>query len=241
MGVSAKLDPGPAREAKVAGFEQHFNQLTTQVAKIRVDTNREKAEADAIGVRYNALVSAAELLQKKADAASEPQKSELNASLEKLLGQIEELAPEMDREKKEAEDAVAFLHEFEKAAEEAATKLKSARSQLANAKRDMERASLEKDRAHEHAEQAAVLSGVRSQTDSFGVALSAMQKKAQADRQAADASNLKAQLLSKPAPDELKDDHNIAQALAEVTDIKPKLSATERLAALKRRSEPVAA
>lgn len=237
-GFIVRFDPATATEAQIAEYEQNLNTLTNAVAKLRDEFNKEKKEADAIDARYHQLVAAAESLDAKAKAETDPtKKAGLEASLKKLLDETEAMLPDHDREMQEAKEAEDFLHEHEEAAQAAAQKLVQARSQLNHAMHDMEAARLHKERATEHAEQAAVLAGIRTHSDSLGTALGAMQEAAAKDNQAAEAANYKAKLLSDNGHKEIADDPNIAAALAEASGAaRTPESLSDRLAALKNRS-----
>jgi hypothetical protein len=102
----------------------------------------------------------------------------------------------------------------------------------------MESAALDRKRAEEQSENAAVLAGIRQESDSLGTALSAMEGTAQKDRDAAESARLKGQLLTEFTPQVVEDDPNIKAALGEVTGAEaPPTSVSERLAALKKKSQ----
>ncbi len=228
-----RFDPETASEAQIAEFEAQLNELTTKVATLRREYDNEQKEADAAQANYNRYLSAAEKLQTQvADPAAADKKSSLEASLANLLTTIEGLVPEMDREIQEAKDAKEFLAQFEQAAADAARKVTTARAKLNEAARHMATAKLQKERASENAEHAAVLAGIRSGNDSLGTALSAMEKVAQKDQDAATAATLKAQLLTKNIPQSIETDPNVRDALGEASPDSTHLSLTDRLAAL---------
>ncbi|MCF4167179.1 hypothetical protein L2U69_16140 [Zavarzinia compransoris] len=232
-GVEAlvRWDPQAATEAELRTMEQHLDELGTEVARARLALGKEKKEADAIKALSEQRLAAAESLQAQAAAANDPdRKADLEKSLARLLGLLEEMAPDIDREVGDAEDAQAFLTQLEDAYASAGTKLKEARSQLERAERQMVRAEQQRDMAERQADAAKRAAGLASTTSGLNVALKAMQDSAEKDLVAAEAANAKASLLKPTKPEE--DDANIAAALAEAAGPKP-TTVTDRLAAIK--------
>lgn len=232
-----RFDPETASEAQIGEFEAQLNELTTKVATLRREYDNEQREADAAQANYNRYMSAAEKLQNQiADPATPAdKKGGLEASLANLLTTIEGLVPEMDREIQEAKDAKEFLAQFEQAAVDAAYKVTTAHAKLNEAARKMATAKLQKERASENAEHAAVLAGIRSDNDSLGTALTAMEKVAQKDQDAATAATLKANLLTKNIPQSIENDLNVRNALGEASPDSTHVGLTDRLAALNAR------
>jgi chromosome segregation ATPase len=234
-GVEAlvRWDPKSASEAEMRTMEQHLDDLGREVALARQSYDRESKEAEAIQSLSHQRMAAAEQLQAQLDAASDPaRKASLETSLGTLVTMLEQMAPEVDREKKEAADAKDFLQMLEQTYAEAGGKLKTARSALEQAQRDMGRAAQQREQAERQAEAARRAAGLGSTTSSLTVALKAMQEAASKDLVEADAKMSKARLLRPTAPEQ--DDPNIAAALAQAAG-KPTGPQTlsERLAALK--------
>ena len=234
-GVEAlvRWDPKSASEAELRTMEQHLDDLGREVAQARLSYDQENKEATAIQSLSQQRMAAAEQLQAQAEAASDPAaKAGLEKSLGTLVGMLETMAPEADREKKEAADAKDFLQMLENAYADAGGKLKSARSALEQAQRDMGRAAQQRELADRQAEAARRAAGLASSTSGLTVALKAMQDAAAKDLVSADAQMSKARLLRPTAPEQ--DDPNIVAALAKASG-KPAapLSLSERLAALK--------
>ncbi len=237
-GVEAlvRWDPKSASEAEMRTMEQHLDDLGREVALARQSYDRENKEAEAIQALSHQRMAAAEQLQAQIDAAPDPaRKASLEKSLETLVTMLEQMAPEVDREKKEAADAKDFLQMLEQTYAEAGGKLKTARSTLEQAQRDMGRAAQQRQQAERQAEAARRAAGLASTTSSLTVALKAMQEAASKDLVEADAQMSKAKLLRPTTPEQ--DDPNIAAALAEAAG-KPTGAQTlsERLAALKHSS-----
>lgn len=226
-----RWDPKAATEAELRTMEQHLDLLGTEVAKARASFQKEKKEADAIQKLSEQRLAAAESLQTQSAEANDPErKASLDKSLAQLLKMLEEMAPEIDREAKDAEDAQAFLEQLEEAYAAAGTKLKEARSDLDRAQRQMARAEQQRDMAERQADAAKRAAGLAGATSSLNVALKAMQDAAEKDLVAAEAANAKASLLKPTKPEE--EDPNIAAALAAAAGPKP-TTVTDRLAAIK--------
>lgn len=231
-----RWDPESASEAELRTMEQHLDDLGRQVAAARQSYDRERREADAIEALSRQRMAAAELLQNQITAESDPaRQAGLERSLETLVKMLEEMAPELEREKQDAADAKEFLDLLEKTYAEAGGKLKQARSELDRARRDMARAGQQRQTAERQAEAARRAAGLTQATSSVTVALKAMQEAAAKDLASADAALAKAKLLRPTRPEQ--EDPNIASAMAAAAgkSTAPK-SLSERLAALKAQS-----
>jgi chromosome segregation ATPase len=214
-GVEAlvRWDPKSATEAELRTMEQHLDELGQEVARARQSFDKEQHEADAINQLSHQRMAAAEALQKQVDAETDPaRKAALTKSAETLVSMLEQMAPDVDRETKDAADAHDFLTQLETAYNDAGSKLKAARSELDRAQRDMSRAEQQRDMAERQAESARRAAGLASTTSGLNIALKAMQDTASKDLASADAAKAKAKLLAPSAPE--TDDPNIAAALA---------------------------
>jgi chromosome segregation ATPase len=228
-----RWDPKSASEAELRTMEQRLDDLGREVALARQSYDREKREADAIQALSQQRMAAAEQLQRQMDVDSDSgRKAGLEKSLETLVSMLEQMAPEVEREKAEAVDAKDYLAMLEQTYAEAGGKLKTARSELERAQRDMARAAQQREQADRQAEAARRAAGLASQTSSLTVALKAMQDAAAKDLAEADAQMSKARLLRPTRPEQ--EDPNIAAALAAAAGKPPApQSLSERLAALK--------
>jgi len=230
-----RWDPKSASEAELRTMEQNLDALGQEVALARQGYDREKREADAIQALSHQRMAAAEQLQQQMNNEGDPaRKSAVERSLTTLVGMLEQMTPEVEREKQDEVDAKDYLQMLENTYAEAGGKLKTARSELERAQRDMARAAQQREQADRQAEAARRAAGLASQTSSLTVALKAMQDAAQKDLASADAQMSKARLLRPTRPEQ--DDPNIAAALAAAAG-KPSApqSLSERLAALKAR------
>jgi chromosome segregation ATPase len=212
-----RWDPKSASEAELRTMEQRLDELGREVAL------------------SHQRMAAAEQLQQQMNNESDPtRKAAVERSLTTLVGMLEQMTPEVEREKQDEVDAKDYLQMLEQTYAEAGGKLKMARSELERAQRDMARAAQQREQADRQAEAARRAAGLASQTSGLTVALKAMQDAAQKDLASADAQMSKARLLRPTRPEQ--DDPNIAAALAAVSG-KPPLptSVSDRLAALKAR------
>jgi chromosome segregation ATPase len=227
-----RWDPKSATEAELRTMEQHLDDLGRQVAEARAVYDREQREADEIKTLSAQRMAAAEHLQRQLEGESDPtRQAALGKSLETIVAMLEEMAPDIERETKDAVDALQFLEMLEKSYADAGSKLKSARAELVRAQRDMGRAEQQREMAERQAEAARRAAGLASTTSGLTVALKAMQDSAAKDLASAEAANAKAKLLTPTAPE--KDDPNIAAAMAAASGKPAATSLSDRLAALK--------
>ena len=236
-GVEAlvRWDPQSASEAEMRTMEQHLDDLGRQVATARQSFDQERKEADAIQALSHQRMVAAEQLEKQIAAEADPsRKAGLERSLGTLVTMLEQMTPEIEREKKDAVDAKDFLEMLEKTYAEAGGKLRQGRSELERARRDMARAGQQRQVAEQQAEAARRAAGLTGATSSMTVALKAMHEAAAKDLASADAATAKAKLLRPTQPEQ--EDPNIAAALAVAAGRSPApQSLSGRLAALKAR------
>lgn len=230
-----RWDPKSATEAELRTMEQNLDQLGLQVAEARAAFSKEKKEADAINALSHQRMAAAEQLEKQSAAETDPaRKAALEKSLETLVRMLEEMAPDVERETKDADDAHDFLETLEATYAQAGEKLKSARSELSRAQRDMSRADQQRQQAQRQAEAARQAAGLSSATTGLNVALKAMQDAASRDLAAAESANMKTKLLKPTKPEQ--DDPNIKAALDAASGHKPAANLSDRLAALRSKS-----
>lgn len=228
-----RWDPKSATEAELRTMEQHLDKVGLQVAEARQAYDREAREAEAIQKLSMQRMAAAEMLQKQLDAEADPaRKAELERSLGTLVTMLEQMAPELEREKQDAADAQNFVTMLQDAYDQAGQKLRTAREQLQRAQRDMTRADQQRQVAEQRAEAARQAAGLTGATSGLSVALKAMQDAAAKDLAQAEAANAKARLLTPTRPEQ--DDANIAAAMARVSGGSPApTSLSDRLNALR--------
>jgi chromosome segregation ATPase len=234
-GVEAlvRWDPQGATEAELRTMEQHLDELGMQVARARQNYDREQKEADAIQALSHQRMAAAEALQNQMNGEADAgRKAALEKSLTTLLDMMEKMAPDIDREGRDATDAKQFLEQIEAAYAEAGGKLKTARSALDSAQRSMARAAQQREMAEQQAQAARQAAGLSQTTNSLNIALKAMNEAAAKDTASAEAATAKAKLLTPTRPEQ--DDPNIAAAMAAASGKGPApVGVANRLAALK--------
>src|SRR3954452_24913250 len=230
-----RWDPKAATEAELRTMEQHLDDLGLQVAQARATYDRERGEADAIQRLAQQRMAAAEQLERQLAGEGDPtRKATLERSLATLVDMLEQMAPEVDRERQDAVDAQEFLEALERTFAEAGEKLKAARAELERAQRDMGRAAQQREMAQRRAEGARQATGLTASTSGLSVALKAMQESAARDLAAAEAANSKPRLLQPTRPE--KDDPNIAAAMAAASGASPRPAGiSDRLAGLRQR------
>lgn len=235
-GVEAlvKWDPKAATEAELLTMEQNLDELGREVATARIAYEKEAQEAQAIVALHGQRMTAAEQLATQAATESDPgRKAQIERSLSTLLTMLEEMQPEVLREKQDAVEAKEFLDMLEASYNDAAAKLREARSVLSRAQRDMERAEQQRMAAERKEEVARRAAGLSGASDGVGVALRAMKEAADKERIETEAKLSKARMLATSKPED--DDPHIKAALAAAAGKSP--AATDlasRLAALKK-------
>ncbi len=230
-----RWDPKSATEAELRTMEQHLDQLGLQVAQARASYDKEKREADHIVSLSQQRMAAAEQLQRRLEGESSPaSKQALERSMATLVGMLEQMAPDVDRERQDSVDAEAFLQSLEQTYQQAGQKLRTARADLTRAERDMTRAEQQRTAAEQRAEGARQAAGLSVATSGLSVALKAMQDNAASNLAQAEAANAKAVLLRPSKPEQ--EDPNIAAAMAAVSGKSaPNASLGDRLATLRLR------
>ena len=163
-GVEAlvRWDPEVASEAELLTMEQHLDDLGRQVAVARQSYDRERREAEAIEALSRQRMAAAELLQSQIAAEGDPgRRAGLERSLETLVSMLEEMAPELEREKQDAVDAKDFSR-CSKRPMPRRRQAEEARGELERARRDMARAGQQRQSAEQQAEAARRPPGCRA-------------------------------------------------------------------------------
>lgn len=230
-----RWDPKSATEAELRTMEEHLDQLGLQVAQARATYDKEKREADHIVALSQQRLAAAEQIQRRLEAEATPEgKRALETSMATLVGMLEQMAPDIERERQDATDAEAFLKSLEETYQQAGQKLRTARADLTRAERDMTRAEQQRQAAEQRAEGARQAAGLTNATSGLSVALKAMQDNAASSLAQAEAANAKALLLKPSRPEQ--EDPNIAAAMASVSgNMAIAGSLGDRLAAIKGR------
>lgn len=228
------FDPETASDAQISLMEEELDKLGRRVGQAEQAVRKDHEETAALVQQYDKYMSAAERLEGQLGAAEDAQRESLEASLEKLVRELENLQPEIDRERQEDAEAEAFSVELRESYDQAAKKLKQAKTNLQKAQRRMEQAKLKKERADDRAQGVREAAGLSSSMGGLQTALTAMEKEAEKSETETRSAELKIGAFGKK---EISDDPNIAAAL-DGTDTKalPQTSAKDRLAALRNKS-----
>jgi len=233
----ALTDKDVAGKADLAVKEKNLDAAGVLLTQLRVAHNHETQEFERLDTLYHQHLSAAEQLKCKLDdpGLSAADRGQIEAGLNDLVGKLEKMSPEVEQHRQDVADSEALLTEATAAYEEKAADLKAAKQRLDEAQRDLARAQIASDRSKEHAEQAAKVAGLRSDERASGLdtALNAMQAEAAKLRANAEANQMKAQVLAKPAVS-TDDNPFVRDALAQAQGAKPQASVLDRLAALKK-------
>jgi hypothetical protein len=218
-----KFDPEGATEAAIAEIEQKFDELNLAFSKAKQTWKKENDESESIQKLYNQRLAAAEFLQQ------DPTKAD---ALNQLLTILEDMLPDVKREKQEAEEAKNDMDQLELLVNQYAEKLKQARNTVENARKAMERAELQKQRAKDAADAAAMAAGLSQKTSELSIALDHMNKLTVQANTEADAANNKTRLLQPTKVEENPDIKAAMDAVAGKT-VSPS-SIEDRLSLLKK-------
>ena len=137
-GVEAlvRWDPQAATEAELRTMERHLDELGMQVAQARAAYNRERQEAVTIkGLLQQRMAAAEQLERQRAIEPTPERKTALEKSLATLVGMLEQMTPDVEREAQDETEAQEFLAMLEKTYADAGAKLRAARSQRARPSR----------------------------------------------------------------------------------------------------------
>lgn len=193
-----KFDPETAIGADIKTLEDVLDEALKQRQEAFGQVAKEQKEFDAIKSVYNEDVMVAQKFQEKIDVCQdETEKNRLTEKLNTILSKIETTKPEVLREKQEAEDALAYFKDLDQYTTEAATKLKTAKQNAEKALNALKHAELQRKQSEQRAENAANLAGLRNDTTNVGsTALSALNKLAEKEQNAAEAAKKKTELLT---------------------------------------------
>ena len=236
-GAVVAFDPETASRSQLAMMEEELDRLGYRLAEAEEEVRRERQETREIETKYEKYLSAAGSLEEQVLNETNPDERErLEMSLSRIITRLEELKPEIEREKQEDQDVEAWSRELRTSFEDLAGKLKTAHRDLKSAQRQMELAQLQRDRAREANRRAKEAAGMVNSMSAMSVALDKMNQQTARARAEADTLNLKAGLFR---ADQLEDDPNIAKALSHAErGAGPPSSLSDRLAALKGVDEP---
>jgi chromosome segregation ATPase len=189
----ATLDPEAATEAEIQQIEEIVGEYAAELVKAKAALQREHNETAAVEKRIADGEAALTVLTPRVEAGDEQAAN----TAAKILALLDELQPEWERERQEELDQQALVDEIQHALDESTEKLRTARSTLQQAQREMQRAELSLERARDAEERQRKLAGLKTNSSGVGVALQAMQKKAEESRLQAETARIKAKQLAK--------------------------------------------
>ena len=234
-----EIDPEGATQAQLEQMEQDLDKAGMVLQKIRVDYEREVREAEEATGRYDKMLAAAEHLQARLQNPATPvsEHASIEASLTRLIGQIEAFTHDVEQEKQDVVEVKALLEEAGAAYKVKAAALTQAKHGIDRAKHDMQRVTLQVERAEEKARRAAEVAGLRGGgTNKLSIATEAMQRKAEKARSRAAALGMKAEALALAKPG-ANEDPLIADALRAIENKSGPggVNLADRLAALQKK------
>jgi hypothetical protein len=227
MEFAANHDADGVSETFIKQKLEEQEQMVSQLVEAKRELEREEREYKDIETLYNKRLAAAQ--RAKNDLAQHPDDITIKDALEELLLKLEELVPQVAKEKKEFEFAKTLVEEYQKAADDLAKDLKGLRKQINDTKNSIKQADLEKQRSQKRREQVEQLNGLRNTANKFNVAMDALQKRADKAKAEAETNNIIVESLKKP---EEVTGGLAAKYLDEAKEESSALSLEERLAKL---------
>jgi len=251
INLAAALDKEGVAEAAIKQKMDEQEERITIYREAKADYDREQAEADREQALYNRYMGEAEAIQTllgklakaKETIAANPDDQEaaaviatsneenLTADLVAILDVIEQRAPILEKEIREAVEAKEWMNEMKAAVDEISNELLTLRKTVDDAKRDIQKADIESERQRKRAEQAEVIAGLRKSGNKFDTAVNALKNKAAQKQAEAEEFKIKADVLKKPVD---KSDAIIGKYTSGATATPSSESLTDRLARLKK-------
>ena len=206
--------------------------LGERLAEAESEVRREHRETQELRDSYQHHLEAAQLLQARAAADADAQNAAaIEASLAKIVLQLERMKPDIEREEREDQEVEAWRGELRQAFEDLGGKIRAAEGQLISARRQMDMARLQKQRAQDSDRIRGGVSILTGAIGSLSVALDAMNQETSKVRTETEALKLRAELFQS---NRLENDAHIAEALATARGkaAPSRASLSDRLAAL---------
>jgi hypothetical protein len=204
VNLAVALDKEGAAEAAIKQKQDEHSKRIEMLQEANASYRKEHDEYIAEKNFYDRLMNEAEAVQTLITEGQGDQ-AQLNADLEKLVAKIEQRAPILEKEKQEAEEAEQWMKEMQEAVEEISKELVNLRDVVNQAKQDIQRAELDKERQRKKAEQAEVLVGLRKAGNKYDVALNALQNKAKQEQAEAEKFKIKADSLKKEKSEDVSE------------------------------------
>lgn len=230
--LAVALDKDGVAEAAILQKSEEHDQRIAMLQEANADYLREQKEYEQELDLYTRYMNEAENIQRLlTDPNRDPKfiEAELTSDLNEILNLIEERAPILEKEKREAEQARAWMTDMQEAVEEISKELMSLRETVNNTKREIAQAEIEKERNRKRAEQAEVLAGLKKSGNKFDVAINALKQQADKEKAEAEKYQIKAESLktTKPKATEIVGKYSTTTPTASAESL------SERLARLK--------
>src|ERR1051326_7978445 len=120
-----RWDPTGASEAELRTMEGKLDEMGMHVAQARAKYNEAQKALDTINALMHQRMTAADTLQRQSEAESDPaKKAALEKSLATLLDLLEQMTPEVEQDKQDAQEAHDFVVQLEEAYSAFGAKLK---------------------------------------------------------------------------------------------------------------------
>jgi hypothetical protein len=224
--VIAQWNPEFATQVEVEEMENEFDKINAEVTRAKMEMEREVRDYREKRYAYDQILASAKLLQEQGKSDK--------AMIQ--MDKAESLAPELDREKSEADEATEYFVAMQKELNEFGKKIAEAKQMIDSKRRQAEMAKLKAVREDRKAENAKVLAGLQEKTSGMASLAQIYDKEREQAEQKADASKRKAEVFTSVSHPSGKDeDPDIAAAMAAAKGQAPVSTESfeERMARLK--------
>lgn len=239
IAILVNWDPTGATEAEKRMIADKLSEFCVKCEEAKVKMQKEEADVVAIKRQYADKLQLAKNWNAEIEnpATDGARRTELQGRLLKLMQELQEFGPKIDKEVKEAELAKKVFETYDQVVVETNKKLQQKIAQADQLTSELAIAQAEKSLVQDQVDAARVLNGLRTVTDSFDVATSAITKRT--DKLRAETAGMQREtellLASK------KDDDFVAAELAKVNGTgNTAKSITDQLAELEGKLRPTA-
>lgn len=230
-----KLDVEGASEADIMTLDDNLTILTNKVAEQREVVRVERGQAEEKKAEYNQKYATLEILQADAANETDPVKlGQINDVIADVVADLVALAPVVEQEVQEAEEAEADLAQLQEIAKAGADTLKTARKRLDDAKKNLERQKNAVMREQQREDRAKELAGLSTKLTKLNTALDVMTNEATELKQQADAKRYKTELITPKTGTGSTNDILASAAARAAGTPTPSASVTDRIAGLKK-------
>jgi chromosome segregation ATPase len=218
------FDPETAGEVAIAEMEEMFDDANRQYSDAKRVYKKENGDVVKMNELYDERLAKAQKIQAKIDEGED--NPAFTTALDDIVGKLEDMGPDLEHEKLEAQDAKGAMDELKEVVDMYATKVKSARRDVKKIANQMKRSKRQEEMAGQREERARMKAGLTTGLTGMGSVLESMNRQAEEAEANAETANRKADLLG---------DSNIDADLdALLSEPVTKKSSADRLAALRR-------